>query len=125
MVLTALDWARRHHAGQARKYTEDPYIVHPIAVWGGAFALDMDDESQCAALMHDLVEDCGVTLEEIDAEFGSRVCFLVEGLTDLQTPEDGNRAERKQCERRAHWQGPPMAGKAPAERALLPVAEIG
>jgi (p)ppGpp synthase/HD superfamily hydrolase len=48
--------------------------------------------------MHDVVEDTGVTIDLIIAEFGSCVTMLVEGLTDVSKPEDGNRAKRKEID---------------------------
>ena len=81
--------------GQVRKYTSEPYIIHP----DGVVALLVDNgvmtpEILAAAYLHDTVEDTQVTLEDIHREFGPEIAGLVEMLTDVAKPEDGNRATR-------------------------------
>lgn len=85
--------------GQKRKYTGQPYIVHPLAVSRIVASVVADPEIIAAALLHDVVEDTSVTLEDISSEFGSRVASLVESLTDISRPEDGNRETRKSIDR--------------------------
>jgi (p)ppGpp synthase/HD superfamily hydrolase len=99
LIKKALDFATKAHEGQKRKYTGEPYIIHPIEVMNIVKTVPHTDEMLCAALLHDVVEDCGVTLEEIRAEFGNEVCFMVNDLTDFSCPEDGNRAKRKEIDR--------------------------
>ncbi len=70
------------HAGQFRKDGE-PYITHPLAVAGILAALQMDVQTLMAALLHDVVEDTGISLEDIAAAFGPPVADLVEGVTKL------------------------------------------
>ena len=92
--------------GQIRKYTGEPYIVHPIAVMdlvrqactGNTDPAVLEDMLAAAAL-HDVIEDCGVTFEQLNAEFNSSVAAMVLRLSDLQTPADGNRVTRKANER--------------------------
>jgi (p)ppGpp synthase/HD superfamily hydrolase len=100
-IQHATVFATQAHAGQKRKYTGDDYIVHPIAV-AELVSLNGGDEDQIiAALLHDTVEDCDVTVEEIEQHFGMAVAALVEELTDVFTHEaypDNNRAQRKAWE---------------------------
>jgi (p)ppGpp synthase/HD superfamily hydrolase len=100
LINDALIFATEKHAGQVRKYTGTPYIFHPISV--AMIVMETPghtEEMVAAALLHDVVEDCGVLLEEIGARFGLGVQDLVYWLTDIAKPEDGNRAKRKSIER--------------------------
>lgn len=104
IVDRALDFATAAHAsiGQVRKYTGEPYIVHPIEVREILlqFAVNtVTQEQEAAALLHDVVEDTPVTIQEIDSRFGPKVAELVAGLTDVSKPEDGNRKVRKAIDR--------------------------
>ena len=98
---TALVFATAAHAavGQMRKYTDDPYIVHPIRVATTVAKFGGTDEMIAAAYLHDVVEDTGVSIEDILDMFGSVVAVIVDGLTDVSKPEDGNRAVRKAMDR--------------------------
>ena len=78
-----------------RKYTGDDYIVHPREVAAIVSTVPHTDEMLAAALLHDTVEDTGVSIETIRAEFGAVVAGLVADLTDVSTPGGGNRAIRK------------------------------
>ena len=99
VVKKALEFATEAHKGQVRKYTGEPYIVHPIEVMELVKQVIDDPEMQAAALLHDVVEDTPVSIKEIEDEFGSRVAALVSDLTDVSKPEDGNRALRKELDR--------------------------
>lgn len=100
LVKKALEFAKKAHEGQKRKYTGEPYIVHPIEVMNIVKTVEPDNIPMlCAALMHDCVEDCDVTFEDIRKEFGVWIAELVEDLTDISAPEDGNRATRKAIDR--------------------------
>ena len=70
------------HAGQLRRSGE-PYITHPIAVAGIVADLGLDAQTVAAALLHDAVEDTGVTTEMIDRDFGAAVALIVDGVTKL------------------------------------------
>jgi guanosine-3',5'-bis(diphosphate) 3'-pyrophosphohydrolase len=70
------------HDGQYRKSGE-PYVTHPIAVAGIVAELGLDAPSVAAALLHDAVEDTGLTLEVLDAELGPVVAAIVDGVTKL------------------------------------------
>lgn len=85
--------------GQLRKYTGEPYINHPKAVAELVRSVPHTEEMIAAAWLHDTVEDTNCTLDEIDNLFGFEVAALVEMLTDVSKPEDGNRATRKAIDR--------------------------
>ena len=95
----AIQFATKAHEGQIRKYTGEPYIVHPLAVMEIVKTVDHTVEMLMAAVLHDTVEDCDVTIQDIDREFGPVVAQLVDELTDVSKPEDGNRAFRKGLDR--------------------------
>ena len=79
---SAYVYAVECHEGQYRKSGE-PYIIHPIEVAIILAELNMDVETLTAALLHDVVEDCDVELEEINARFGETVGLLVDGVTKI------------------------------------------
>lgn len=91
--------AAHYGAGQLRKYTGAPYISHPAEVAAIVRTVTHTPEMIAAAWLHDVVEDTGVPLSLIAHEFGPCVATLVEGLTDVSRPEDGNRAARKALDR--------------------------
>lgn len=95
----AREFAFAAHAGQKRKYTFDDYIVHPAAVAELVRSVPHTDAMICAAWLHDTVEDCGVSLAEINALFGEAVSSYVGMLTDVSKPSDGNRNMRKALDR--------------------------
>jgi (p)ppGpp synthase/HD superfamily hydrolase len=100
-VERARVFATAAHAavGQVRKYTFEPYIVHPTEVASIVATVPHTDEMLAAAYLHDTVEDTGVTILDIQIEFGNEVASLVSWLTDVSRPEDGNRAVRKARDR--------------------------
>lgn len=81
-IERAYEVAKKAHEGQLRKSGE-PFIVHPVAVATILADLGMDTETLVAALLHDVVEDTPVTLEELRAEFGDETALLVDGMTKL------------------------------------------
>ncbi len=85
--------------GQKRKYTGEPYYVHPIAVCTIVETVTHDPIVRAAALLHDVVEDTPVTIELVRHQFGDKAADLVADLTDVSRPEDGNRAIRKALDR--------------------------
>lgn len=98
-ILRAIEFATKAHEGQVRKYTGEPYVMHPIAVSIIVANVIDDTEMQVAAILHDTVEDTDVTFGEITSEFGHRVFAMVRDLTDVSKPEDGNRKARKELDR--------------------------
>jgi len=85
--------------GHQRKYSNQPYQVHLQAVAKLVASVSDDPEMIAAAWLHDTVEDTPVTLDEIVEKFGAEVAELVENLTDVSKPSDGNRAIRKTIDR--------------------------
>ena len=80
----ALLFATRKHAGQSRKGTAVPYVAHLLSVAGLVLEAGGDEDLTIAALLHDVVEDCGGApmLKEIRRRFGKRVAHVVDGCTD-------------------------------------------
>lgn len=94
-IINAYDLANAAHKGQCR-VSGEPYISHPIAVAMILTDLGMDDECIQAALLHDVVEDTEIPLEEISRQFGSDVALLVNGVTKLgQISYQTSREERQ------------------------------
>ncbi|WP_456399354.1 RelA/SpoT family protein [Mesoaciditoga sp.] len=86
IVQKAYEFAKRAHEGQKRDSGE-PYICHPVSVAKIVFDLGMDPQTICGALLHDVVEDTDVSLEEIKEKFGNEVELIVDGLTKIQSLE--------------------------------------
>ena len=82
LIRKAYFCAKEKHAGQKRKSGED-YIIHPMAVAEIVIQMGMDVATVEAALLHDVLEDTPCTHDEMKAEFGEEVVFLVEGVTKL------------------------------------------
>jgi GTP pyrophosphokinase len=82
MIVEAGRVAGRAHDGQFRRSGE-PYITHPVAVATIVAELGLDAQTVAAALLHDAVEDTGLTLEAISSEFGEGVAKVVDGVTKL------------------------------------------
>ena len=82
MIEKAYKIAAQAHKDQKRKSGE-PYIIHPLCVAIILADLEMDKETIAAGLLHDVVEDTVMTLDELTKEFGPEVAFLVDGVTKL------------------------------------------
>lgn len=93
MISKAIAFANEKHAGQVRKGSRIPYILHPLEAGIIISQIVFDEELIAAAILHDLVEDAGVTLDTIAQAFSPRVAQLVASQT-----EDKSRTwnERKQ-----------------------------
>jgi len=85
-IWAAYRFSAAAHEGQTRK-SGDPYISHPVAVAGILADLHMDTPTLIAALLHDVVEDTGVTNQEVSEKFGKQVAELVDGLSKLDKIE--------------------------------------
>lgn len=111
LLHRAAQFAHAAHAAvdQRRKYTNVPYIEHPFAVARLVLTVTDDKATVAAALLHDTVEDTQATRADIEREFGADVAQLVEWLTDVSQPSDGNRAVRKEIDRQHLAQADPRA----------------
>ncbi len=85
-IWEAYRFSAKAHEGQMRRSGE-PYISHPVAVAGILAALHLDTPTLIAALLHDVVEDTGITKQEISDQFGKQVAELVDGLSKLDKIE--------------------------------------
>ncbi len=81
-VQSAYDFAEASHRGQVRKSGE-PFIEHPLGVAHVLADLGMDTTTLVAALLHDVVEDTELSLEDVEREYGEQVAAIVDGLTKL------------------------------------------
>ena len=93
-IEAAYELAKKAHEGQVRS-SGDPYISHPIAVAIILVGLGMDSDTIIGALLHDVVEDTSVTLEDIEKQFGADVAELVDGVTKLANIPYSSRAEQQ------------------------------
>jgi len=91
-VREAYKFADEAHLGQYRASGE-PYITHPIAVAGLCAEWRLDAQALMAALMHDSMEDCGITKEELIERFGAPTAEMVDGLTKLDRLHFNTREE--------------------------------
>ncbi len=82
LIEAAYAFADRCHDGQLRKSGE-PYIAHPLEIALYLSDLRLDEQTIAASLLHDVVEDCDVTLDELSAQFGLEITKLVDGVTKL------------------------------------------
>lgn len=93
-VRQAYRFADESHLGQLRNNGE-PYITHPIAVAAQCATWKLDAQALMAALLHDAIEDCGVTKIDLIERFGSPVAELVDGLTKLEKLQFDTREENQ------------------------------
>jgi len=119
MEQRAQDFATRYHASidHRRKHTNDPYIVHPAAVVELVRSVPHTEAMICAAWLHDVVEDTPATIDDVKRVFGGSVAALVEMLTDVSKPTDGNRTARKAIDR-AH------TAKASSDAKTIKLADL-
>jgi GTP pyrophosphokinase len=92
LVRAAYRFADRAHLGQMR-HNGEPYITHPIAVAAQVAEWKLDAPALMAALLHDAMEDCGVTKADLLEQFGAPVAELVDGLTKLDKLQFSTREE--------------------------------
>jgi guanosine-3',5'-bis(diphosphate) 3'-pyrophosphohydrolase len=96
LAFEAMMFARDAHKNQVRKYTGNPYADHLAEVAGIVATVEFSELMIAVAWLHDCVEDCGITLSDIEIKFGTAVAIGVSGLSDLEV---GNRSERKAASR--------------------------
>jgi len=94
LVRKAYRFADESHLGQMRASGE-PYITHPIAVAAQCAEWKLDAQALMAALLHDAIEDCGVTKPQLIERFGAPVAELVDGLTKLDKLQFNTREENQ------------------------------
>ena len=96
--LRAFEFAAEKHARQTRKASTIPYIAHLMGVSSLVLEFGGDEDMAIAALLHDVVEDCGGApmLKEVRRRFGSRVAKIVDGCTDSDTDPKPPWRERKE-----------------------------
>ena len=82
VIEEAYNFASIKHFGQKRLTGED-YIIHPLNVAYILTRISADYETLSAALLHDVVEDCNVSIEEIEEKFGHNISILVDGVTKI------------------------------------------
>ena len=93
-IKRAYHFSEKCHLGQMRQ-SGDPYITHPLAVANILADMQMDPESLMAGLLHDVIEDTGVTKGQISRRFGRTVADLVDGVSKLGEIESASRAEQQ------------------------------
>ncbi len=93
-IKRAYELAYSAHKEQKRK-SGTPYITHPVAVAGIVVSMQLDTDSVCAALLHDVVEDTSCTTETIKENFGDQVALLVDGVTKLDKISFNSKEERE------------------------------
>ncbi len=81
-IMKAYEYAKNKHGDQLRRSGE-PYIIHPIQVAYTLAILGMDENTICAALLHDVVEDTDTTKEDLAHEFNQEIAEMVDGVTKL------------------------------------------
>ena len=94
LVARAYAFAAKAHFGQQRLSGED-YVQHPVAVAKILSEMEGDAPTLAAALLHDVVEDTNIKLEQIRAEFGLEIAKLVDGVTKLSRIEFRSRVEEQ------------------------------
>jgi guanosine-3',5'-bis(diphosphate) 3'-pyrophosphohydrolase len=94
LVAKAYDFAAIAHAGQFR-ISGDPYIQHPLGVAHILTELELDAITIAASLLHDVVEDTKITLQDIQEEFNKEIALLVDGVTKLSRIEYKSKEEQQ------------------------------
>ncbi len=103
LIRRACEVAERAHAGQNR-ISGEPYVQHALAVANILSGLQLDHETLAAAVLHDVVEDTELTLEQIEKDFGPLIAKLVNGVTRMDmirqwhSGDDGGKREQRQAE---------------------------
>ncbi len=114
LIRRAYDVAAAWHHGQNRK-SGDPYITHPLAVATILAGLGADDQTLCAALLHDTTCCTGCTLTELTRDFGTEIAALVAGITALD--------QIKRRRRRAAARAMAVSSAADSQVLAIKVAE--
>lgn len=95
----AILFATETHKGQVRRFSNSPYILHPLEVASIISTMTNNQEVMAAGCLHDTIEDCGIQSDEIRERFGDRVCELV--LSETESEKGTNASDtwkrRKEC----------------------------
>lgn len=113
----AREFATKAHFGQTRKYNGVAYITHPEAVVALVRSVPHNEYTLAAAWLHDVAEDCGVSVKTLERQFGWTVANLVDWLTGVSKLSDGNRKIRKQLDLE-------HLAKAPAAAQTVKLADL-
>lgn len=113
MTEKALKFAMKAHSGQVRKGTDTPYVYHVMEVGMLLSNFGCSEEAIAAGLLHDTVEDAGITLEELEKEFGKKVAEIVSYCSEDKT--------KTWKERKQHTID--MMAKMPLEAVQVTVAD--
>lgn len=97
LVLKAYHYADDKHKGQVRKSGE-AYIIHPLNVAYILATIELDENTICAALLHDVVEDTEATQQDIINEFGQEIADMVDGVTKLKRLQQHTTVQEQQVE---------------------------
>jgi (p)ppGpp synthase/HD superfamily hydrolase len=114
-IKEAAHFSSEAHKNQKRKMLNYPYISHPFSVLFLVSKFSDDEDVLVASLLHDTVEDCGVSLDEIESKFGKKVRDIVDILSEDSLLLDKEEIKQKQLER---------FKKANKETLLIKVADI-
>jgi (p)ppGpp synthase/HD superfamily hydrolase len=119
IISKARAFAISAHGGirQQRKYTDEPYIVHPRAVARMVEGYGASDHAIAAAWLHDVVEDTPARHQTIFEQFGEEVAKLVFFVTDVSVAQDGNRHIRKALDRF-------FVASGPSESKLIKLCDL-
>jgi (p)ppGpp synthase/HD superfamily hydrolase len=122
-LARAIQFAENAHKGQKRKYADEDYINHPYRVMRKvlvSLCSMATDDMLCAAMLHDVCEDCNVPFSEIEEKFGKNVADIVEGLTQADKVESHLKLESRAV--RMSWNLKKIA-KQPWEVKLIKLAD--
>ncbi len=92
LVRRAYYYAEQAHDGQFRR-SGDPYVTHPLAVAGILSEMHMDPQSLVAALLHDVIEDTGISKQAVKSQFGDAIAEMVDGVSKLNKISFSSHAE--------------------------------
>lgn len=94
VIKDAYEYAEKAHREQKR-FSGEPFIVHPLETAKILAELELDQETIVAGLLHDVVEDTGITLDDIKERFGGEIALLVDGVTKLSRIEYKSKEEQQ------------------------------
>ena len=94
LIIKAYEFASTAHESQKR-LSGEPFIIHPLHVAGMLFEMGFDADVIAAGLLHDTVEDTGITLENLESQFGQEISNLVDGVTKISRIRSQNIKQRQ------------------------------